>query len=52
MNEVERSAKFDLVKKYYLVLHSWSKRALANAVVRGWITQAEYEEILAEENEE
>ena len=45
----EHSEKYDLVRKYYLVLHSWSKKALANAVKRGWITQEEHDAILEEE---
>lgn len=41
------SRKFDLVKKYY-TRKLWSKTRVRNAVVKGWITPAEYEEIVGE----
>jgi len=45
--EVVHSPKFELVKGYY-DSGKWSKKAVKNAVVRGWITAAEYEEITGE----
>lgn len=44
---VEHSAKFDLVKRYYDT-GLWKKKAVRNAVAKGWITAAEYEEITGE----
>ncbi len=44
---VEHSPKFELVKAYY-DSGKWSKKAVRNAVVKGWITAAEYEEITGE----
>lgn len=41
---MEHSAKFDKVKDYY-DRGLWNKTRVANAVVKGWITEAEYEEI-------
>ena len=41
------SAKFEKVKKYYDT-GLWSAEWVANAVVKGWITAAEYEEIVGE----
>lgn len=43
---VEHSPKFDLVKGYYPSM--WKKKAVRNAVVKGWITASEYEEITGE----
>ena len=42
--EVEHSKRFELVKSYYDA-HRWGKKAVYNAVGKGWITAAEYEEI-------
>lgn len=44
---VEHSAKFELVKGYY-DSGFWKKKAVRNAVVKGWITADEYEEITGE----
>ena len=44
---VEHSPKFELVKGYY-DSGMWKKKAVKNAVVKGWITAAEYEEIIGE----
>ena len=41
------SEKFELVKGYYDE-GRWKKKAVRNAVVKGWITAAEYEEITGE----
>ena len=38
------SKKFKLVKKYY-DNGLWNEEMVRNAVVKGWITAAEYEEI-------
>lgn len=43
----EHSEKFELVKGYY-DKKLWKKKAVKNAVVRGWITEEEYEEITGE----
>lgn len=43
----EHSEKFELVKEYY-DSGLWKKKAVRNAVVRGWITKAEYKEITGE----
>lgn len=43
----EHSPKFELVKGYY-DSGRWKKKAVKNAVVKGWITAAEYEEITGE----
>lgn len=42
---MEHSAKYDTVKNYYDFL-LWNKVRVANAVVKKWITEAEYEEIV------
>lgn len=42
----EHSPKYELVKSYYPA--KWSKKAVRNAVVKGWITADEYEEITGE----
>lgn len=47
VQEVVRSPKFELVKGYY-DSGKWAKKAVRNAVVKGWITAAEYEEITGE----
>ena len=47
VQEVVHSPKFDLVKGYYDT-GKWAKKAVRNAVVRGWITAAEYQEITGE----
>ncbi|MBQ3281543.1 MAG: XkdX family protein [Eubacterium sp.] len=47
---VEHSPKFELVKSYYDA-GLWKKKAVKNAVVKGWITAAEYEEITGEQYE-
>lgn len=44
---IEHSPKFELVKGYY-DSGFWKKKAVRTAVVRGWITEAEYEEITGE----
>lgn len=44
---MEHSAKFELVKGYYDA-GLWKKKAVRNAVIKGWITAAEYEEIVGE----
>lgn len=41
------SRKYNLVKKYYDT-GMWPKMYVYNAVVKGWITAAEYEEIVGE----
>lgn len=43
----EHSEKFELVKGYY-DSGFWKKRAVRNAVVKGWITAEESEEITGE----
>ena len=43
----EHSPKFELVKSHYDSGY-WKKKAVWNAVGRGWITAAEYEEISGE----
>ena len=43
----EHSEMFYTVKDYY-DSGFWKKKAVRNAVVRGWITAAEYEEITGE----
>lgn len=44
---VEHSPRFDDVKSYYDA-GLWKKKAVRNAVVKEWITAAEYEEITGE----
>ncbi len=44
---MEHSPKFELVKRYYDE-GRWSKKAVHNAVGKGWITADEYEEITGE----
>lgn len=43
----EHSERFDLVKSYY-DKGLWKKKAVKNAVEKGWITATEYEEIVCE----
>ena len=43
----EHSEKFELVKGYY-DSGEWKKKAVKNAVKRGWITAEEFEEITGE----
>ena len=44
---MEHSLKFELVKGYY-ESGFWKKKAVKNAVVKGWITADEYELIVGE----
>ncbi len=41
---MEHSAKFNKVKQWY-DLKMWSEGRVHNAVVKGWITEAEFQEI-------
>lgn len=43
----EHSAKFEDIKAWYEA-GIWKKKAVKNAVVKGWITPSEYEEIVGE----
>ena len=43
----EHSPKFELVKSYY-DSGQWKKKAVKNAVAKGWITADEYFEIVGE----
>lgn len=43
----EHSKKFAEVKGFYNS-GTWKKKAVRNAVIRGWITVEEYEEITGE----
>lgn len=43
----EYSEKFYTVKNYY-ESGMWGKKAVKNAVKKGWITPEEYEEIIGE----
>ena len=43
----EHSPKFETVKGYY-DSGLWKKKAVRNAVLKNWITAAEYEEIVGE----
>ena len=47
VEEVVHSPNFLLVKGYYDT-GMWRKKAVRNAVVRGWITAEEFEEITGE----
>ncbi len=40
-------SKFEKVKKYYDA-GLWNKVMVRNAVIKGWITEDEYEEIVGE----
>lgn len=47
------SKRFEQIKTYYNTFkpdgsRMWSKEMVANAVIKGWITAAEYEEITGE----
>lgn len=46
------SSKFELVKHNYNTFidgeRLWNKSRVRNAVIKGWITSAEYEEIVGE----
>ena len=44
---MEHSPKFDAVKRYYDE-KLWTKKMVKNAVKKGWITPAEYQEISGE----
>ena len=44
---MEHSAKYEKVLNYYQK-GVWSKKMVANAVAKGWITATEYEEITGE----
>lgn len=43
----EHSPKFQMIKEFYDT-GMWKKKAVKNAVVKGWITAEEYEEIVGE----
>lgn len=43
-----RSEKFDLVNKYFKT-RLWTEQQTRNAVVKGWITEEEFEEITGKE---
>ena len=47
VQEVVHSPKFALVKGYYDT-GKWAKKAVRNAVIKGWITADEYQEITGE----
>lgn len=40
---------YQKIKKWYQVDHLWTKAMVKNAVVKGKITEAEYEEITGEQ---
>ena len=44
---MEHSPKYEVVKNYY-DSGLWKKKAVRNAVLKGWITADEYEEITGE----
>ena len=48
---MEHSAKFEEVMSFYKN-RLWSERMTRNAVVKGWITKAEFEEITGKAYEE
>lgn len=48
MAKAKKSAKYDIVRNYYLT-GRWSKKQFDNAVGK-WITQAEYDEIQKEKD--
>lgn len=57
MAKETHSPKFATVKKYYNTFkpdgtRMWTEEMVKNAVVKGWITAAEYEEIVGEPYEE
>lgn len=43
------SPKYNKVKEYY-DKGLWNKKAVRNAVIKGWITEEEYREIIGEES--
>lgn len=43
----DHSPKFNKVKSYY-ESEMWNKTMVRNAVVKGWITESEFEEITGE----
>ncbi|MBP5163251.1 MAG: XkdX family protein [Spirochaetales bacterium] len=45
------SPKFEMVKDFY-DRGKWSEAKVHNAVVKGWITEEEYAEIVGEDYEE
>lgn len=45
---MEHSPKFEMVKNFYDE-GLWSKKAVKNAVKKGWITTDEYKEITGED---
>jgi uncharacterized XkdX family phage protein len=45
---MEHSANYEKVKRYY-VLKIWNEARVRNAVVKGWITEAEFTEITGKE---
>lgn len=47
---MEHSPKYELVKSYY-DSGLWKKKAVKNAVVKGWVTLEEYVEIVGENYE-
>lgn len=47
MASTEHSAKYKKLRWYYIRGY-WSAKMLADAVVKGWITEDEYEEITGE----
>ncbi len=50
---MEHSKKFEKVRAYYNTFYNgrrlWTKDMVKCAVKKGWITEAEYEEIVGEE---
>lgn len=54
---MEHSPKFEMIKaQYQLYLDTegrkgWSKNMVRNAVLKGWITEEEYQEIVGEDYE-
>lgn len=48
MNPIQRSPKFNQVAEYYRT-KLWNKARVRDAVVKGWITAAEYKFITREE---
>lgn len=45
---MKHSNKYDTVKRYYS-LKLWDVSRVRNAVVKGWITEAEFKEITGED---
>ena len=57
MATTAHSKNFDKVKKYYNTFKSdgtrmWTEDMVKNAVVKGWVTSVEYEEIVGEHYQE